>query len=99
MSENLNQNYLEKLILSQYKRDKYFNILLNDSIETRYFDNSEAREIFSIIKNHYEKYAEIPNDEVIINSSSNTHEIKEYLKDVNNVEEIKAAYIYDKTEE
>lgn len=99
MSENLNQNYLEKLILSQYKRDKYFNILLNDSIETRYFDNSEAGEIFSIIKNHYEKYAEIPNDEVIINSSSNTHEIKEYLKDVNNVEEIKAAYIYDKTEE
>lgn len=94
----LSQEYLEKVIVKSYLDDKHFCTLLSSEAQDRYFENPEASEIFTIVKEYYQKYIELPTKDVIINSSKKPNEVKKYLDDVAQVETSNEVFLYEQTE-
>lgn len=94
----LSPEYLEKVILKSFIEDKHFCTLLSSETEERYFENSEASEIFTIVKEYYQKYIDLPTKDIIINSSKKSKEVSKYLEDVSNVETSNDMFLYEQTE-
>jgi len=94
----LSPEYLEKVILKSFIEDRHFCTLLSSETEERYFENSEASEIFTIVKEYYQKYIDLPTKDVIINSSKKSKEVSKYLEDVSNVETSNDLFLYEQTE-
>jgi hypothetical protein len=94
----LSQEYLEKVILKSFIEDKHFCTLLSSETEERFFENLEASEIFTIVKEYYQQYIELPTKDIIINSAKKPNEIKKYLEDVEQVEVSNQMFLYEQTE-
>lgn len=95
---SLNPEYLEKIIIKSYLEDKHFCTLLSSEAEERFFENSEAAEIFSISKEYFKKYIELAPKDIIINSSKKSKEIEKYLGDLSQVEDSNDVFLYEQTE-
>jgi len=100
---NLSSDYIEKLILKTALTDKHYLLLIANSFEGRYFESLTAKQIFNRLREHVEKYHEIPDHELLINLDGvNYNDVKSYLDDVDNVNIDIAKqlnYIYDVTNE
>jgi hypothetical protein len=94
----LSPEYLEKVILKSFTEDKHFCTLLSTEGEERYFENVEASEIFTIVKEYYHKYIDLPTKDVIINSSKKSKEVAKYLEDIASVETSNDMFLYEQTE-
>lgn len=94
----LNPEYLEKIILKSFLEDKVFCVLLSNEADGRYFDNSEASEIFALTKDYYAKYLDLPTNDVLINSSKKPKDIEKYINDLAQVELTNEMFLYEQAE-
>jgi hypothetical protein len=96
----LNDEYLEKLIIKNMLSDKTYFILISGEVESRYFNNSEASELFTLSTEYFNNYNEIPNLDILKESSNNKTETEKYIKDLDviNIEDYQEEFIYNETE-
>lgn len=78
--------------------DKNFCVLMSSEAEKRYFENATSSEMFQIIKEHHEKFMDLPNKDIIINSSTNPKEVEKYLKDIEVLEPSNDMFLYEQSE-
>lgn len=95
----INEDFLEKCLLWMSLRDKTFCTLLTSAADSRFFESSESEEVFSIIKEYFKKYRELPKRDTIIGLSKNTNEVSEYLKDIDSIDEQEPEFVYSEAEE
>ena len=66
--ENLDSDFLEKLILKGITTDKMYLVLCSNVFEKEYFDDSSVGEVFNFSKSYIEEYRTLPPREVILNT-------------------------------
>lgn len=67
-SENLDSDFLEKLILKGITTDKMYLVLCSNVFEKEYFEDSSVGEVFNFSKSYIEEYRTLPPREVILNT-------------------------------
>lgn len=94
----INPEYLEKIIIKSLMEDKNFCVLMSSVAEKRYFESSVSSEMFQIIKDHHEKFMDLPNKDIIINSSAKPKEVEKYIKDIEELEPSNDLFLYEQSE-
>lgn len=94
----INPEYLEKIIIKSLMEDKNFCVLMSSVAEKRYFESSVSSEMFQIIKDHHEKFMDLPNKDIIINSSTKPKEVEKYIKDIEELEPSNDLFLYEQSE-
>ena len=67
LTERLNDDFLEKIIIKGAMTDKMFLILISNAFISDYFQNEQAGKIYEVLKNHVEEFKTIPSRDIIIN--------------------------------
>ena len=80
MSYNFSDN-IQRGILFLAKSDKDFFINSSDLVKEDYFEYPSHSNIFRVIKDHYEKYNNLPNDDIILESVKPFKGERELLSD------------------
>ena len=101
MTERLDSDFLEKLIIKGMLIDKRYLAIVSSVFEPEYFDNSSASSIFEYTAGYLEEYNSIPEEQAIINTmkENDRQEIKDFFSDVRAVDfDITKSYDYLFTE-
>ena len=94
----MNTEFLEKQILAVIleKEKRELIGILFDKFSANLFDDTDIGNIFQFTKEHFQKYNEIPNDDIISNSVSDS---KELIKTVKQIELGARKYLVDEFNE
>ena len=87
--QQLDSDFLEKVIIKAILTDKNFLVLTTSVFEPDYFNDSSIAQIFKCCKDYVTEYNSIPQKEVIINSVEDNFEkqdIKETIEDCELIE-------------
>lgn len=84
MTERLNDDFLEKMIIKGALADKMFLILISNAFTKEYFQNETAGKIYGILSSHVEEFKTIPSIDVITNLIDETG-IREYIDEANDI--------------
>jgi hypothetical protein len=78
LTERLNDDFLEKIIIKGAMTDKMFLILISNAFISDYFQNDQAGKIYEVLKNHVEEFKTIPSRDIIVNLAGDTS-VNEYI--------------------
>ena len=87
--EYVDPEYMEKCIIKSAFNDKQYSVLISEKFLTDYFDSDAAGTIFWKIKEHINKYNDLPNHEIIVNSiesEESQNKAKEFLDEINSID-------------
>lgn len=79
MTEQLNSDFVEKIILKGILNDRNFLILTSSVFEPEYFDDPNISHVFNFCKSYVDEYRNIPDKDSIVNSSENPEDISEII--------------------
>ena len=82
MTERVNDDFLERIIIKSGMIDKMYLILISNAFEPDYFQNETARKIYESLKNHLEEFNTLPTKDVIVNLIDDPN-VSDYIDEAN----------------
>lgn len=104
MTERVDGEFLEKLIIKSAEKDKQFLLLISSVFEPEYFDDPSASELFKVYRDYFQEYNQTPPRDIVGNlvGVDSIDKVKSFYEEIDSIDFDNASnyqFLFDSTNE